>query len=76
VDEGSIPDRGRFFPLRHRVQTGSGAHPTFLLGAGALSLGLRREVDHLFPSSAEFMNAWSYTSIPPVRLHGVVLMFT
>jgi hypothetical protein len=25
------------------------------------------------PSSAEVKNAWSYTSIPPIHLHGVVL---
>jgi hypothetical protein len=43
---------------------------------GALSLGAkrpRREADHSPPSSAEVKNAWSYTPIPPVRLHGVVL---
>jgi hypothetical protein len=41
---------------------------------GALSLGVKRpgrEADHSPPSSAE--NEWSYTSIPPIRLHGVVL---
>jgi hypothetical protein len=32
-----------------------------------------RKVDHSLPSSAEVKNAWSYTSTPPVRLHGVVL---
>jgi hypothetical protein len=43
---------------------------------GALSLGIkraRREADHSPPSSAEFENAWSYTSTPPIRLNGVVL---
>jgi hypothetical protein len=43
---------------------------------GALSLGVKRqgrEADHPPPSSAEFKNAWSYTSTPPIRLHGVVL---
>jgi hypothetical protein len=42
---------------------------------GALSLGVKwpgREADHSPPSSAEVKNAWSYTSIPPVHLHGVV----
>jgi len=29
--------------------------------------------DHLFPSSAEVKNAWSFTSAPSVCLHGVVL---
>jgi hypothetical protein len=43
---------------------------------GALSLAVKqpeREADHLSPSSAEVKNAWSYTSTPPIRLHGVVL---
>jgi len=26
-DQGSIPERGGYFSLRHRVRTGSGAHP-------------------------------------------------
>jgi hypothetical protein len=43
---------------------------------GALSSGVQRpgrEADHSLPSSAEVKNAWSYTSTPPLRLHGVVL---
>jgi hypothetical protein len=43
---------------------------------GALSLEVKwpgREADHSPPSSAEVKNAWSYTSTPPVRFHGVVL---
>jgi hypothetical protein len=32
-----------------------------------------READQSPPSSAEVKNAWSYTSAPPIRLHGVVL---
>jgi hypothetical protein len=42
---------------------------------GTLSLGVKgpgREGDHSPPSSAE-VNAWSYTSTPPICLHGVVL---
>jgi hypothetical protein len=30
------------------------------------------EADHSPPSSAEVNNVWSYTSTPPIRLHGVV----
>jgi len=43
---------------------------------GALSLGVkrpRRKADHSPPSSTEVRNAWSYTSTPQIRLHGVVL---
>jgi hypothetical protein len=46
------------------------------LRLGTLSLVVKRpgrEADHSPPSSAGARNAWSYISIPPVRLHGVVL---
>jgi len=42
----------------------------------APSLGVKRsgcEADHSHPSSAKLKNAWSCTSTPPTRLHGVVL---
>jgi hypothetical protein len=32
-----------------------------------------READQSPPPSADVKNAWSYTSTPPIRLHGVVL---
>jgi hypothetical protein len=32
-----------------------------------------READHSPTSSAKVKSAWSYTSTPPIRLHGVVL---
>jgi hypothetical protein len=44
---------------------------------GILSLEVKRpgrEAGHSPPSSAEVKNAWSYTSTPPVRLHGVGLV--
>jgi len=34
---------------------------------------VKRKADYSPPSSAELKNAWSYTSTPPIRLHGVVL---
>jgi len=34
---------------------------------------LQREADHSPPYSAEVKNAWSYTSTPPIRPHGVVI---
>jgi len=43
---------------------------------GAISLGVKRrgsEANHSPPSSSEVSNAWSYTSTPPIRLHGVML---
>jgi len=32
-----------------------------------------READHSLPSSAKVKNAWSCSSTPPIRLHGVML---
>jgi len=43
---------------------------------GAFSLGIKRpgrEGNHSPPSSADVKNAWSYTSTPPTRLHGMLL---
>jgi len=43
---------------------------------GDLSLGVKQqgcEADHSLPPSAEVKNAWSYTSIHPIHLHGLVL---
>jgi hypothetical protein len=43
---------------------------------GAFSLVVKRlgcEADHSPASGAKVKNKWSYTSIPPIRLHGVVL---
>jgi hypothetical protein len=54
------------FSLLQNVQNGSGAHPASCsVGAVVISLGIKRlgrEVDHLFPSSDEVKNEWSYTS--------------
>jgi hypothetical protein len=57
---GSIP--GRDFFLRHCIQTDSGVHPaSYTLGTGGS-----------FPGG-KAVGAWSYTSIPPICLHGMVL---
>jgi hypothetical protein len=44
------------------------------MGTGALSPGTKRlghEVKHSSPSNAEVKHEGSYTSSPPIRLHGV-----
>jgi len=59
------------FSILHRVQIGSGVHPT-----GAVSLWVKlpeREADHSRPSSTEVKNVWNYISTPPILLHGVLL---
>jgi hypothetical protein len=65
------------FSLHHCVQNGSGAHPaSYPMDTGGSFPGVKRpgrEADHSPPSSAEVKNEWSYTSTPPIRLHGVVL---
>jgi hypothetical protein len=70
-----LDDRVRFparlgnFSLRHRLQTGSGAHLACIRKIPvALSPRVERpgrKVDNSSPYSAEIENAWSYTSIPP-----------
>jgi hypothetical protein len=43
---------------------------------GDLSLGVKqsgREADHSHYLVSRSKNVWSYTSIPPIRLHGMVL---
>jgi len=51
-----FPAGAKSFSLRHRVQTGSGAHSaTYPMGTEALCLGVKwpgREADHSPPSSA------------------------
>jgi hypothetical protein len=76
---GSIPGRcndGIFF-FRHHVQTDAGAHPaSYPMGTDGLSFpAVKRPGVKLTspPSSADVKNAWSYTSIPPIYLHGVAL---
>jgi len=51
------------FSIRHRLKTGSGAHPApYPMGTEALISG--SNADHSPPFSAEVRNAWSYTSTP------------
>jgi hypothetical protein len=78
-DRGSkvpFPAGAGNFSLHHRVQNGCGAHSvSYPMGTRCSFLGVKRpgrEADHshLVPRSN---NEWSYTSTPPIRLHGVVL---
>jgi hypothetical protein len=58
-------------------QNGFGAHPaSYPMGTRGSFPRVKqpgREADHSPPSNAVVKNEWSYTSIPPIRLHGVVL---
>jgi hypothetical protein len=69
-DRGSIWAGVEIFSLRHRVQTGSGAHPaSYLMAIRSFPTGVERpgreEADHSSPSSVAVKNAWGCTSIPP-----------
>jgi hypothetical protein len=61
----------------HRVQTGSGVHPASYpkgsRGSFPKSKATGGEANHSSPPNAEAKNAWSFTSTPPICLHGVVL---
>jgi hypothetical protein len=58
------------------IQTGSGAHPaSYPMGTGGSFPGCKarpgRDADHSPPSNAEVKMSRSYTSSPPMCLHGV-----
>jgi len=62
-----------FFSSSHCVQTTSGAHTASqLVGVGGLRRPVR-EADHSPLSSADVKKALGHTSIPPIRLHDLVL---
>jgi len=73
---GSILGRGRDLSLRHRVQTGSGAHPaSYTMGTVVLTPEIKRQgrkATDSPPPTAKIKNAWRYTYTAPIRLHGVV----
>jgi hypothetical protein len=52
------------FPLRHLVQTGSGAHTAYFLMGTREALPPVREPDRSPPSTAEIKNAWSHDFSP------------
>jgi hypothetical protein len=63
------------FTTASKLALGPTQPPTQWVPA-ALYLGVKRlgrESNHSHPSSTEVKNAWSYTSISPIRLHDVVL---
>jgi len=53
-------------PTQHPVQWVLRAFPPVVKQLG-------HEGDHSPPSHAMVKDAWSYTSVPPIRLHGMVL---
>jgi hypothetical protein len=69
----------RMLSLRHHVKTGSETQlASSEMGTRVFSPGIKRpepEADHSPPSWAEVKNAWSYTSISPLRLHGVAFSY-
>jgi len=71
LDEWLVLRPGRFT----HGKRGASTQPPVQWEPWALFLEVKRpgrEADHSSPSSV-VKNAWSYTSTPPIRLHGVVL---
>jgi hypothetical protein len=72
---GSWQGLGIFLFTMSRTALGPTQPPIqWVLGALSLEVNLHgHEADHSPPSSAKVKKAWSYTSTPPIRLHGMVL---
>jgi len=73
----SFPAGAGNFSLRHRVQTGSRAHPaSYSVDSGGSFPGLKwpgREADHSPPCSAEVNECMELYFYYPIRLYGMVL---
>jgi hypothetical protein len=67
----------RHLSHRRHGQAGSEVHTaSYQWLPGALIQGVKwpgHEADPSPPFNAEVKNVWSYTSTPPIRLHGVAL---
>jgi hypothetical protein len=78
-DRGFIPSRSKewtffLFATASRAVLGPTQSPIQLV-PHSLSPGIKRpgrELHHPTQSMAKHKNAWSYTSAPPIRLHGMV----
>jgi hypothetical protein len=70
LDSWQRPD----LSLLRNVQTGSGAHPaSYSMRTGpppGRQAATEFDVDPSPPRSAEVKDEWSYTSTPPICLHG------
>jgi hypothetical protein len=77
TQSGNFCIHPRIYFITPQIKTALGpTQPPIQWVRGALSLGIKRpgrEADHSPPSSAEVKNTWSFTSTPPMCLHGVVL---
>jgi hypothetical protein len=71
---GPNPGRRRCFSLLQMVHIVSGAHPSsYSIGTGNIFQGKAAGawISPLTPTQRRFKNEWSYTSTPPMCLHGV-----
>jgi hypothetical protein len=72
----SSPCRGWEFYSSQCTDLLWGPPSLYSMGIRSSFLGVKRlgcKADHLPPSSAEVKDVWSYTSTPPICLHGVAV---
>jgi hypothetical protein len=70
----------RDFSLLENIQMGSNFYPvSYSVSIGALSPEVKQsghEDDHSLHSASIISNAWSYSSAPPISLHGMHIYFS
>jgi hypothetical protein len=74
IQGSSLRNRLHFLGLQN-VHTDNETYlPSCSMGTGILLQGLMRpgrDVNHALPPIADVQNEWSYTSVPPICLHGL-----
>jgi hypothetical protein len=68
------PEKEPRITVHRAIRMDSCLYDNSIFSLGVMQPG--REANHSPPSSAEVKNAWSYTSTPAIRLHGMVLSKT
>jgi hypothetical protein len=72
-----VPGGAGYYSLHHRVQAGSVTHrASYLMGIRGSLPGGKAAGAWSWPLTSEVTKAWSYTSTPSIRFHGVVLSWS
>lgn len=70
---GSVPARGKRLFVLQKVQTSLGADSASIQCVFRTLVAVKfpdLQTDYSSPTNAEFKNAWSCVSVPPMYLHG------